>query len=104
MASQQILARCMALPVSLYKSRVSKRAHAAEISVRFSEKLKNAVIGGRHVTRMISAPGEMLSRDMKGTHDNDLIIETRIISTSIASFSQIRMHQWIIVTVNEKLD
>lgn len=32
-ASQQILAGCIASPVSSYKSKTSERAHAAEISI-----------------------------------------------------------------------
>lgn len=54
-ASQQILAGCMASPVSSYKSRASKRAHAAEISIRFSKKLKSAEIAAPAIGKIVAA-------------------------------------------------
>lgn len=60
-ASQQILAGCMASPVSSYKSRASKRAHAAEISIRFSKKLKSAEIAALAIGKIVAAC-ETLSR------------------------------------------
>jgi len=50
-------------PVSSYKSRASKRAHAAEISVRFSKKLKSAEIAASGDWKTIVAECEISSRE-----------------------------------------
>jgi len=72
--SQQILAGCMASPVSSYKSRASKRAHAAEISIRFSKKLKSAEIAALAIGKIVAAC-ETLSQVFHN------FITTRVIKT-----------------------
>lgn len=77
-ASQQILAGMHGLsPASSYKSRASKRAHAAEISIRFSEKLKSAKIASQ------PAIGKRLLRRANYYHEcnnNSHTIKTQDIS------------------------